>query len=183
MITIIYWTVTACYTALIVSLWFLVMIEYPESKIGSQTWHRINITIGVVWVVLILLSTLVTSFSIFKIFHTMNQLQSINLNVKISKWTFSLHLALLTLQTINVIFFFANDFKQTDKVFYVDYFSLPVVDFLMQLAICFICFSLGAHRNLNRHIMSFEVDERGAARIVFNTQESLQQSLDQFLSS
>lgn len=150
MVRIIYWTVNACYSAIIIGLWFFLMVDYPDSKIGSQTWHRINITTGVMWVALVLISTAVTGFSIFKIFHTMKELQSINLNVKISKRTFTLHLVLLTLQAINVIMFFANDFHPANEVIYVNYFSLPIVDFFMQVAICFICLSLGAHRNLNR---------------------------------
>ncbi len=74
MVRILYWTVNACYSAIIIGLWLFLMVDYPDSKIGSQIGQRINITTGVMWVALVLISTAVTGFSIFKIFDTMKEL-------------------------------------------------------------------------------------------------------------
>ena len=93
--------------------------------------------------VLALLSTCVTIYSICKIFQTTSRLSATNPNIKINKSTMILHCCLLVIQTAeSLATTIPYDFSA--RAYLIIYTALPIVDLIVQVMICYICWTVGA---------------------------------------
>lgn len=89
------------------------------------------------WLSFSLVSTLITVVSIIKIFKTTSQLSNNNYNVKTNNNTMILHLSLLIIQFLGIA---ASSLTISLKIGIL----LTILDLFVQLAICYICWTLGS---------------------------------------
>jgi hypothetical protein len=130
-----------------------------------------------IWLFINLISTALTIFAIFKILKTAKELEKYIDNVTINKRTMTLHAAILSLQSLVTIInsllpyipFLYN--RQ-----YIINIILVAVEVLVQLAICFICLTMGSHEFLRKFKLTLDLSN-GAPKVVFSRmKESVIQS-------
>jgi uncharacterized membrane protein len=154
------WGVGIGYTTVITVLIMWLMISFPGWYLSNGSMNqfydwfhglytKLYTSNNAFWTSLTIMSTITTIYAICKIFAINRELSLTNPNVKINKKSMVLHSTLLIIQCFvvflaNVSYFWAPRFyNQLLTV-------LPMIDMIVQLLICYICFTLGASDQLTR---------------------------------
>jgi uncharacterized membrane protein len=116
--------------------------------------------INSIWSTLTIISSAVTIYAICKIIAINRELSLTNPNVKFNKKTMVLHSTLLIIQCCAVIL--ANvPYTWAERYNNIIWAVMPVIDMIVQLLICFICFTLGASDQLTRFDCFLIQDRQG----------------------
>ncbi len=95
---------------------------------------------------LTIVSSLLTVYAVVKIFGTSKMLDASNSNVHLNKRAMVLHSLLLVIQCLFMIYFVVayQQLLQGNNAFVME----PIVDLIVQLLICYICWALGSNSQL-----------------------------------
>jgi hypothetical protein len=104
---------------------------------------------NIAFCVLTIMSTVITIYSICKIFETSKQLSATNQNVHINLRTMICHSSLLIVSSLIAIGY-NTPYDKMPRIASVIYVSLPVIDIIVQLLICYICWTVGSSEQLKR---------------------------------
>lgn len=107
------------------------------------TFDTIYAKADYIWVSLTILNTLVSIYAIFKIFATAKKLSNTNMLTSVNKQAMMIHGTVITIQSVTITFnALANRFLPDD--FYADTIATACCDTLVQLAINYICLTMGS---------------------------------------
>ncbi len=100
------------------------------------------------WLALNITSTLISLYSIHKLFETIKELRQSNSNVEFNKWTLVFHSTFLICavlaNTIDVVT------SALDIANMLIYCIVIIIDAILQLAICYICWTMGSDQHLRQ---------------------------------
>ena len=145
---------TIFYTAVQVGIYFWCVFTFPGYvNDGSDqkylTWYSnlfekymLNIAHSL-WLGINILASAVTIYAIRSIFDTVNRLTNGNGSLALNKGTLILHSSLLVVQTV-VVALNALPPKLTAPFYYKLVIALVTMDFFVELAICYICWTMGS---------------------------------------
>ena len=146
------------------------MKQYYDWYYGLDA--NLIISITSIWSTLTIISTSVTIYSICEIFAINKELSVTNPNVKINKKTMVLHSTLLIIQCSAVIL--ANVPYKWAPQFYVKLWAvIPLIDMIVQLLICYICYTLGASEMLTRFDCYLIEDGQGNFIVKYKLKEGI----------
>jgi hypothetical protein len=123
-------------------------------------------------------STIMSVYSIGKIFITTKQLSATNEKVSLKNYTLLIHAALIVLNCC-AVFLIGNELRiRSNPRFYTILLSIYVVlDFIVQLFICYICVKFGAIDSLNRFDCYLVDDGNGGYQIKFILRKSVPEAI------
>ena len=101
-----------------------------------------------VWLLITALSTFVTVYAINSIFQTAKQLEISNSNVDINKKTMILHSSLLITQCVCAAFYAMPCGWHRERNYIT--ISMTIIEVVLQLAVCFICVTMGSSVQLRK---------------------------------
>ena len=112
-------------------------------------YTNLYLSIIAIWSTLTIASTITSIYAICKILAINKELSLTNPNVKINKKTMVLHSTLLIVQSCTAIL--ANiPWSWAPRYNIIIWAVIPVIDMIVQLLICYICYTLGASDQLTR---------------------------------
>ena len=108
------WAVIGVYTASIVGLWLWFILSYPgyvndgttdefNNWLEFRFYRYMNNSTHFLWLIIELISCIVTIYAIHSIFNTVSQLATSRTELALNKMTLAAHGTLLTIQTLIVI--------------------------------------------------------------------------------
>lgn len=114
-----------------------------------------------IWFTLNFFGTLLTFLGIYNILKTLQQLKIYNPRIETNKFTLILHCVVLILNMIAVSFFSVPFCLFHPKQWVIIYATLTGTDTIVQLCICYICWTMGSSPKLRTHKATIFLDSNG----------------------
>ena len=162
--------------------WLILMITFPgfvnEGSLDkynhwiSSTFNPIYFLCNIVWALFITISTLLTGIAISKIFQLVKLLQQTNKKFFVNKQTMLFHCTILVLNCLVVIVNSLPYSAFNHLEWTVVGVIVTLVDLMVQLCICFICWTMGSSQQLRRFRLTVVIDSRGNASLGIKRNEA-----------
>jgi hypothetical protein len=159
------WCGIICYSVCIMTFFCILVITYPgDDDVNKiQVWFENTLTpidfwTLNLWVTFNILSTAFAVYGIRKMLQTLELFKRGNSKIKTNKLTFILHCVVLVLNTLAVLFdaISLNFFYGRSAL--IGFYFVTAMDVIVQLCICYICWTVGSSRILDKKKPTIKVD-------------------------